>query len=98
MKSLSKEVCYFFKSKYKNCWSEFTEYPMFKNSNKRYGKKPKQRIRDYNLDWIVPANPKYYDVCKAFEQSDEIIWKQSNNILAGDTIYISFKPIFGNYV
>lgn len=38
--------------------------------------------------WIVPVNPKYYDIEKAFSESDEIIWKQSNNILAGDSVYL----------
>lgn len=39
-------------------------------------------------DWIVPANPKYYDVEKGFEESDTISWKQSNNIEVGDIVYI----------
>ncbi len=38
--------------------------------------------------WIVPVNPKYYDIEKAFSESDEIIWKQSNHILSGDTVYL----------
>ena len=38
--------------------------------------------------WIVPVNPKYYDIEKAFSGSDEILWKQSNTILAGDTVYL----------
>ena len=38
--------------------------------------------------WIVPANPKYYDVFKAFDQSDTIMWKQSSSIAPGDTVYL----------
>ncbi len=38
--------------------------------------------------WLVPANPRYYDLEKAFEESDTILWKQSNSIIAGDIIYI----------
>ena len=38
--------------------------------------------------WIVPANPKYYDLGKAFSESDEILWKQSNHIAAGDLVYL----------
>lgn len=38
--------------------------------------------------WLVPVNPKYYDIEKAFSDSDEIIWKQSSNIAAGDTVYL----------
>ena len=37
--------------------------------------------------WIIPANPKYYDVVKAFEESDKIDWKQGNGIKAGDTFF-----------
>ena len=44
--------------------------------------------RDVAETWIVPVNPKYYDLEKAFAASNEIIWKQSNNILAGDTVYL----------
>ena len=45
----------------------------------------------YNLisepdEWIVPANPKYYDVINAFNNSDEIIWKQSSDIHVGDIV------------
>ena len=39
-------------------------------------------------EWIVPANPKYYDIINAFNDTDTIIWKQSNNIAAGDIVYL----------
>ncbi|MBQ6654345.1 MAG: MmcQ/YjbR family DNA-binding protein [Erysipelotrichaceae bacterium] len=39
-------------------------------------------------EWLVPANPAYYDVLGAFEKSDVIEWKQSNNIKVGDTVYL----------
>ena len=47
----------------------------------------------YNLisepeEWIVPANPKYYDVVNAFNSCDEIIWKQSSNIHVNDIVYM----------
>ena len=47
----------------------------------------------YNLinkkeEWIVPANPIYYDVINCFNDTDEIIWKQSSDIHVGDTIYL----------
>ncbi|MBR4262746.1 MAG: MmcQ/YjbR family DNA-binding protein [Bacilli bacterium] len=47
----------------------------------------------YNLisepeDWIVPANPKYYDVINCFNNTDEIIWKQSSDIHINDTVYL----------
>lgn len=46
--------------------------------------------------WIVPVNPKYYDIEMAFAESDEIIWKQSNNIMAGDNVYLYIAaPVSG---
>ncbi len=38
--------------------------------------------------WIVPANPKYYDIVEAFNKNEEIIWKQSTDIAIGDIIYM----------
>ncbi len=38
--------------------------------------------------WIVPANPKYYDVQKAFDEAEEINWKQGKGIKTGDTVYL----------
>lgn len=39
-------------------------------------------------EWIVPANPKYYDVQSAFEAADEINWKQGKAIKTGDTVFL----------
>lgn len=39
-------------------------------------------------DWIIPANPKYYDVVGAFEESNIVTWKQSSDIHVGDMIYM----------
>lgn len=39
-------------------------------------------------EWVVPANPKYYDVFQGFQESDTILWKQSTNISVGDLIYL----------
>jgi predicted DNA-binding protein (MmcQ/YjbR family) len=39
-------------------------------------------------EWIVPANPKYFDIEAAFNKNSEIIWKQSSNILKGDIAYM----------
>ena len=39
-------------------------------------------------EWIVPANPKFYDVIAAFEKADEINWKQGKGIKTGDTIFL----------
>lgn len=39
-------------------------------------------------EWIVPANPKYYDIINCFHDRDIIEWKQSSNIKVGDIIYL----------
>lgn len=38
--------------------------------------------------WLVPANPKYYDLQKAFSESETILWKQSSHIAVGDTVFL----------
>ncbi|MDO4648578.1 MAG: MmcQ/YjbR family DNA-binding protein [Eubacteriales bacterium] len=48
-----------------------------------------QNGKPHNPNWIVPANPKYYDIEKAIaEGKGEFLWKQSNSILAGDIVYL----------
>lgn len=39
-------------------------------------------------EWLVPANPKYYDILHAFDDKDEIDWKQGRGIIQGDTVYL----------
>ncbi|MDO4617120.1 MAG: MmcQ/YjbR family DNA-binding protein [Lachnospiraceae bacterium] len=40
-------------------------------------------------EWLIPANPKYYDIVGAFEADDEIIWKQgSKKMEVGDIAYM----------
>ncbi len=38
--------------------------------------------------WILPANPKFFDIIGAFEKHKEINWKQSGNIKVGDVAYM----------
>lgn len=49
--------------------------------------KKKQKARPAK-EWIIPANPKYYDIIHAFDDADEINWKQGSGIKAGDTVYM----------
>ena len=49
--------------------------------------KVKEKIR-LPKDWIIPANPKYYDIEHAFDNADEIDWKQGRGIRVGDTVYM----------
>ncbi|MCR4704408.1 MAG: MmcQ/YjbR family DNA-binding protein [Saccharofermentans sp.] len=39
-------------------------------------------------EWIIPANPKYYDVEAAFRANEEIDWKQGAGIIKGDTVFM----------
>lgn len=39
-------------------------------------------------EWVVPANPKYYDVVNCFNNTNRITWKQSSSIHEGDTVYL----------
>lgn len=50
-------------------------------------KATKQKLRPPK-EWIVPANPKYYDIEAAFAKADEIEWKQGKGIRTGDTVYM----------
>ena len=50
-------------------------------------KQKKEKIRSPK-EWIVPANPKYYDIIHAFDDAGEIDWKQGAGIKAGDTVYM----------
>lgn len=50
-------------------------------------KQKKQKMR-LPKEWIVPANPKYYDIEHAFDHTKEIDWKQGNGIRTGDTVYM----------
>ena len=39
-------------------------------------------------EWIVPANPKYFDIEKALQKNNTITWKQSTDIKIDDIVYI----------
>lgn len=38
--------------------------------------------------WIIPANPKFYDVIGEFNHSDTMLWKQPNSLKVGDIVYL----------
>ncbi len=39
-------------------------------------------------EWIVPANPKYFDIEKALKKNNIMLWKQSTDIKINDIIYL----------
>lgn len=49
--------------------------------------KKKERIRPPK-EWIIPANPKYFDIVHAFDHTDTINWKQGAGIKKGDTVFM----------
>lgn len=49
--------------------------------------KKKQKSRPPK-EWIIPANPKYYDIEHAFDEADIIEWKQGSGIRTGDTVFM----------
>ena len=49
--------------------------------------KKKEKIRPPK-EWIIPANPKYYDIEHAFDDENEIDWKQGAGIKTGDTVFM----------
>jgi len=38
--------------------------------------------------WLIPANPKFFDIVGAFKKENEIIWKQSAKLKVGDIVYM----------
>lgn len=50
-------------------------------------KQKKDKLRPPK-DWIIPANPKFYDILHAFDRTDEIDWKQGAGIKKGDTVFM----------
>ena len=49
--------------------------------------KKRQEIRPPKC-WLIPSNPKYYDIVHAFDDTDTIRWKQGAGIRKGDTVYL----------
>ena len=61
-------------------WLQESYLSTASEENKRKVRAPK--------DWLIPANPKYYDVQQAFEDAREINWKQGAGIKKGDTVFL----------
>ena len=49
--------------------------------------KKKEKFRPPK-EWIIPANPKYFDIVHAFDDTDTINWKQGAGIRKGDTVFM----------
>lgn len=55
--------------------------------NATASKRRKKAMREPK-EWIIPANPKFYDVEAAFSAADVITWKQGAGIIRGDTVFM----------
>ena len=60
----------------------------------RYSKESVDGIK--NHIWLIPANPKYFDLDHAFQITDEIYWKQSANYEIGDIVYMYYGVPFSS--
>ena len=52
---------------------------------KAEGRKASARVEDV---WVIPCNPKYYDIVGAFSEFDVIEWNQTTNTTVGDTVFV----------
>ena len=48
----------------------------------------KKQKRTEPKEWLIPANPAYYDVEAAFRKEKIITWKQSGSMIPGDTVFM----------
>lgn len=52
------------------------------------GKKAYHAYEGDRVAWLVPSNPKMYDLVGAMEAEDETDWKQTSDIHVGDIVYM----------
>jgi predicted DNA-binding protein (MmcQ/YjbR family) len=50
--------------------------------------KKKRKALRQPKEWLIPSNPKYYDIIHAFDDTDTIDWKQGAGIIKNDIVYI----------
>lgn len=46
------------------------------------------KYRDFNLNWVIPVDTKYFDIFKMYKNKKEIEWEQKTSIKLGDYIYM----------
>lgn len=50
--------------------------------------RPKRTRQMRPTDWLVPANPRYYDVEQDFGTTGTILWHQRTRVRVGDHVYL----------
>lgn len=63
-------------------------FPLIDMSYELTASKSKRPADGGPREWLVPSNPKFFDVIGAFEAEEEIDWKQSSAVHVGDTVYL----------
>ncbi len=49
-------------------------------------------------DWLIPANPKYFDVVEAFKQSSSLTWPARKRMKVNDNVYIYYSAPYSSIV
>ena len=52
------------------------------------GRSSGSRRSDGSSEWVTPCDPKYYDIERAFAELEAVEWRQTTNVMPGDTVYI----------
>ena len=47
-----------------------------------------KKLRTELKEWLVPASPAMYDVEQDFRRDGTILWKQTSDVIVGDTVYM----------
>lgn len=63
-------------------------YSLIDESYRNTASTKKKLLMRTPKEWIIPANPKYYDIIHAFDDKDVIEWKQGSGIRTGDTVFM----------
>ncbi len=50
--------------------------------------KESHKFTETSSSWLIPANPKFYDIIDAFSKTDTMLWKQPGNIHVDDLVYL----------
>ena len=60
------------------------------NSTRKHGKSPSEKTprRDEIKKWMIPANPKYFNIEQCLEKYRCVYWRQHFNFQSKDIIYI----------
>ena len=53
------------------------------------------RLPGERKEWLIPANPKYFDLDHGFAASAQLYWKQSFDAKPGDLVYIYYGMPYG---